>query len=101
MTANTGNAVDTWARDLATEAKEMSVRTASLLEAHDKYCREDRENATRWRENATAEMRAVREAIERSAADISKRIWGLVLLVVTGGGAVLWTLIKTQAGIGG
>ena len=43
---------DTWARDLATEAKELAVRVSVMQEAHERACDERHADMRKWQEES-------------------------------------------------
>jgi len=85
-------AVDTWARDLATEAKELAVRVEAKHDAHDARCNERHIDERAWQERTLKKIDA-----------LSNQMWGLALsgvVALLGGlGVVTWTLIRTMANL--
>jgi len=49
---DTPQAIDMWARDLATEAKELAVRVSAMQEAHERACNERHADMRKWQEES-------------------------------------------------
>lgn len=88
----TGAVVDTWARDMASEAKELAVQVNAKHDAHDARCNERHVDRMTWQERTTVKVDGIR-----------KEMWVLALsglvALVTAQAIIAWTLIQKMAGL--
>lgn len=85
-------AVDTWARDMAGEAKELAVQVNAKHDAHDARCNERHVDRMNWEERTTTKVDGIRKEMWVLA------ISGLVA-IVTAQAIVAWALIQKIAGL--
>lgn len=85
-------AVDTWARDLASEAKELAVSVSAKHEAHERNCLERNTNRMTW-EGTTSRK------IDDLRGDLWKLAFGGVVTLIGALATVTWTLLKHLGGL--
>lgn len=84
--------VDTWARDLATEAKETAVAASVHLEVHERHCNERHGNLMQWQTLTYTKIDALRRDLWRLSLSGITVVLGALA-------AVTWTLVRAQAGL--
>lgn len=97
---------DQWARDLASEAKELSVRAVTIIEAHERACTEREANHLRWREQTTQGMAAVVASVGFLRTDMWSYTLRGILAVLAGSASVIaalaivaWALLRARIGV--
>lgn len=87
-----GTAVDTWARDMASEAKELAVLVNAKHDSHEAKCNERHSDQMSWQERMTHKVDGV-----------SSQMWKLAIagiVSVLGGFAVItWSLLQHFLGL--
>lgn len=72
---------DTWARDLATEAKELAVKVSVMQTAHEKACEERHDDMKRWQDESIKNRHELRNDMMGGFGELRTSISSILIEV--------------------